>query len=81
MWSIALTREGRNGSVVLLESRHWYPYPVSEKMALHARWRLVELLQVLGQRNTLNQPLLIIAVTTAINMCARGEVSLLLWGN
>ena len=49
MWSIALTREGRNGSVVLLESRHWYPYPVtvSEKMALHARWRLVELLQVL----------------------------------
>ena len=57
MWSIALTREGRNGSVVLLESRHWYPYPVSEKMALHARWRLVELLQVLGQRNTLNQTL------------------------
>ena len=49
MWSIALTREGRNGSVVLLESRHWYPYQVtvSEKMALHARWRLVELLQVL----------------------------------
>ena len=36
-----------------------YPVTVSEKMALHARWRLVELLQVLGQRNTLNQPLLI----------------------
>ena len=32
------------------------PLP-SEKMALHARWRLVELLQVLGQRNTLNQTL------------------------
>ena len=26
-------------------------------------------------------PMHCIAVTTAINMCARGEVSLLLWGN
>ena len=60
--------EERERCVTGIQALVPYQVTVSEKMALHARWRLVELLQVLGQRNTLNQPLL-------INQCHIGNAT------